>query len=284
MYSDIEIGNTLRQLRLNKGYSLEYLCQDDLHRSFLSKVERGTSRISVDRFILLLERLHTNLDEFLFVLRDGEMTKLEKLIYTAELLVYQKDIEGLALLLKKLEKEEAPFSVRLFTISHICLLKKEKLTKKYAQELNDYLFSVDNWGIHEMKLFGTAVIAIDFQQLLAYGRMLIKKKSHFQKSHSLYVLYVHVFLNIINICIEDEEFSLVEYFIEELENFHTKEVLIGERIILSFNKNYVRWKKTTETEYLDECKFYINLMDKLGLKKKKAELEDMINDNVSHFE
>lgn len=55
------LGKTLRYFRKSKNSALEYVYQDILTVSFLSKVKRGLSDISANNLLLLLKKLGIDL-------------------------------------------------------------------------------------------------------------------------------------------------------------------------------------------------------------------------------
>src|SRR5699024_11715267 len=63
-------GGTLREIREQKGYSMQQLASGILSVSFLSKFERGESDISFAYITRLLERLSLSFEEF-FYLHEG---------------------------------------------------------------------------------------------------------------------------------------------------------------------------------------------------------------------
>lgn len=276
MYTDVQIGNTLRNLRINKGFSLENLCQGDMSRSFLSKVERGSSKISLDKFLLILDRLHISMEEFLFILRGNERDEKTKFMGEIQIHFAEKNLVKLEEIMERLEYENADFEQKILTISFISHLKKEELPNRYYKQLMDYLFSVEEWGIHEIKLFGNAINCLSLDNLIIHGREILKNKQAFMKNDQLYVAFISMLLNIIEKSLQSEEIGIAEYFINELDQIHIVENLVVERLILDFNKKYITWKKDgTESSY-KECKKMIDLMLEIKLIRIAKDLENLI--------
>lgn len=274
MYSNMEIGEVLRKLRMNKGYSIAQLCQNDMDSSFLSKVERGVSGIGADKFLLILDRLHVDLDEFLFALKDNNYTKDYEMRVKAMPFIEKKDSKGLEAIVKQSEKENLPFFTRLFLISWLSFYKEENLPENYKNELLDHLFTVDQWGNYEFHLFSVAIIALDAETLLTYGRIMMKRKSYFKRNEELEKLFLDICNNIIQICLKHKELSLAEYFISELENFALNEWYGTHRLLLKFYRSYLNWQKEKKEIFLEECKNYIAIANDLGMKNISFNLQE----------
>ncbi|MDT2598296.1 helix-turn-helix transcriptional regulator [Enterococcus hulanensis] len=56
-----------RELRKDRGLSLQDLTDEINSRSFISKFEKGDSKISFHRLEHLLERLNVSMEEFLYL-------------------------------------------------------------------------------------------------------------------------------------------------------------------------------------------------------------------------
>lgn len=62
----MKIGQLLRTIRTNKSMSLAQVADAQISSSYLSKIERDQSDITVTKLAHLLERLSTTPEEFLF--------------------------------------------------------------------------------------------------------------------------------------------------------------------------------------------------------------------------
>ena len=61
----MELGQLLRQARLDAGMSQRELCGDRISRNMLSQIENGTARPSMDTLQILAARLHKTVGYFL---------------------------------------------------------------------------------------------------------------------------------------------------------------------------------------------------------------------------
>jgi len=279
MYSDEQMGKTLRFLRENKGYSLEYLCQNDMTRSFLSKVERGQSRISADKFILLLQRLEVGLNEFLQVLRQGELSKDHIMMGKLQPLVDDKteyNLVELEALFASAEEENVSLQVRVTIFAFLCAAKKVPLPKEYEEEISNKLFTVEEWGDAEFELFNMAAIALDFDVLITYARMMIKKKDHFKKYEYKSTLYIATLLNILDNCIRHKEYTLAEYFIKEFEDFGPNRWHGSHRLCVKFLQSLIDYHRDKSPENLEKCRKYIEVADLLDLDYFANGFEEML--------
>jgi len=277
MYSDIEIGETLRKLRLNKGYSIAHLCQEDMTTSFLSKVERGNSRISADKFLLLLERLHIDLNEFLFILRENKEDEDYQMRRKVQPFINSRDIPNLKKMLLEAEENSLPFITRLHIASFYYAFQEQTLSKKYLDELLDNLFTVEQWGEYEITIFAVASIAMDTQTLFTYGREMMTKKAYFKENDRYYRQFIGTCLNIADKCIRSAEYRLAEYFIGELEDFGISQWLVDYRLSLKFARNFLDYQKSKDPKYLAELERCVEFCDFLGLDFKHQGLVEAVD-------
>lgn len=64
------LGETFRELRLNRNLSLQQIAGDSVSLSQLSRFERGQSDISLNKFLVALDRMHVEVKEFMDVASD----------------------------------------------------------------------------------------------------------------------------------------------------------------------------------------------------------------------
>lgn len=61
----VQFGERLREIRTNSGISQEKLAEEaDLHRTYVSSVERGERNISLENIERLAAALHIDIREF----------------------------------------------------------------------------------------------------------------------------------------------------------------------------------------------------------------------------
>ena len=154
-------GEFIKKIRKEKHFTQKELAEGILSKNFLSKFERGESKITSEIFMNLLERLNVSLDEFeqLVTSKHSQKEFLQKL----DTFKSQKDVY----LLENLKVEEKQlFQVdrnrrhlhnQILVEAHIQYLQGKNLDVKQKRVIQSYLFEVEEWGNYEWELFGNIV-------------------------------------------------------------------------------------------------------------------------------
>lgn len=279
MYTNLEIGRTIRFLRLNKQFSMEDLCKNDMSRSFLSKVERGLSKISLDKFLIILNRLNVEMDEFLFILRG--YTDSDDFIYLYEIQrdFINKDISSLKVKLATAELTNDSFEKIMMTSIFLSNASKIELPDRHYKQLLDYLFSVDAWGFYEIRLFGNAINCLTIDHLIIHGRELLKNKCYFMSTEKLLTAFVSMLLNIIERCLFCNEIGLAEYFLNEVKKLSIPEALVAQNLSYRFFKTYIAYRK--DNSLLSQCIELIELFKNVGLLSIATDLQNLLPNELS---
>ena len=93
MYDNKRLGNTLRELRINRHMSLKEAAGADMSLSQLSRFERGESDISLCKFLSVIDRLQIEVKEFMDAAMDYQKTEHIKLMSSLIELEYERDIK-----------------------------------------------------------------------------------------------------------------------------------------------------------------------------------------------
>lgn len=278
MYTDIEIGRTLRFLRMNKQLSLADVCKGAMSRSFLSKVERGISKISLDKFLTILDRLNVDMDEFLFILRGNKDSDNSVYLYEIEQDFRNNDISTLKKKLEAAELMNESFEKIMMTAIFLSATSKKELPDNYYTQLLDYLFSVDEWGVYEIRLFGNAISSLSVDHLIVHGRDILKKRDYFMSTVKLHIAFVSMLLNIIERCLFCHEIALAEYFFNELKLIPIPETLVSQNLAYKFFGTYIAYRK--DNHQLAQCLEQLELFKKVGLLSVYKDLQALLPDHL----
>ncbi|WP_137662662.1 helix-turn-helix domain-containing protein [Enterococcus hulanensis] len=185
-------GKIFRELRKDRGLSLQDLADEINSRSFISKFEKGDSKISFHRLEHLLERLNVSMEEFLYLraksrgdepyeyLSDrpfymtGQFTYYLNQIFkynrkTNESRDFSRGIQQMDAL-KKNFKHQTQGDEFLFLLCQLLSLNyqlnddrdqgKTAVIDELFAELHqlskpvvNHLYNVENWGVFEVQIF-----------------------------------------------------------------------------------------------------------------------------------
>lgn len=219
-----EIGHALRNYRKEKGLSIYQLSTPIVSPSFLSRVERGESSISIDRLFSILDSLRVTVTEF--VNQTGLGTYQDFTDTYNQLAKYyaQNSIDHLTsiLLAQRLlfSKTSAEIHNHLSIIaeSMIADLTGTKLNILDAQTLRNYLFSVESWNKYELILFSSTVGQLPESLIISFGDALVKNV----KNKSVLTLFEDLiessFSNIVFILLQKDKILAATHFLTELDS------------------------------------------------------------------
>jgi Rgg/GadR/MutR family transcriptional activator len=185
--SMVKLGETVRQIRTNKGLTLADVADDQVTLSFLSKFERGVADITTTKFLHVLAQIFTTPEEFFYIHsgdnQDGYFNRtimLGRLFGEDMSLADRPDIAETKADLAAREKaaatqyHAAPTLLnmlhwrvqQLMTQEVIGMLTKQPpvrtdSTGKYSHEALHYLYNVNDWGEFELYVF--TIFAVDMQ-------------------------------------------------------------------------------------------------------------------------
>ncbi|RPF50672.1 helix-turn-helix domain-containing protein [Aquisalibacillus elongatus] len=179
-------GLTLREIRNQKGYTLQELADGICSVSFLSKFERNESEITLGLFKQLLKRLAVSFDEF-FHLHNNHEDYFEKFFDRVNECYLNQDLVELEKMKQAELKEWERSGSRISRCNKIAieriidLLKYEYPSTKDddIQFLYDYLFNVEVWGKYELYLYNLTMHLLPQEMVVNLTRTAYKKSSRY---------------------------------------------------------------------------------------------------------
>jgi Rgg/GadR/MutR family transcriptional activator len=217
-----QYGEYFRQVREEKGMTLQEVASGITTPSFLSRFERNKSSISIDLLLPLLEKLNTKFDEFALMAGIKPMNRFYARLNEIAIAHQQNDIDGL---LRIVEDERHLFiengenhHQHLAVVAEAAIADATGTLLSSATQTNvlTYLFGVEKWGQYELSIFAsvTGFIVLNSQKLLI--RELLEKRLNTE------MLVKHeqlISMAIINIIIQQLESRYVTSAIEVLSQF-----------------------------------------------------------------
>ncbi|MDR1605952.1 MAG: hypothetical protein LBS41_02440 [Streptococcaceae bacterium] len=179
------LGPAFRKIRQAKHISTHFLCQDTISSSFLSKWERGESRISVAHLIELLDLARTSFDELLLYHEHLDL-HYQKFIDQLSACVATQNLEGLLLLRYHEERNTNPSAVtvrqhRLTVLTqHINQIMEIPFDLEATQQLVKEFQALEVWGLYDLTLYSHAMFFIPTTQLSALTLKAYQKSLFFR--------------------------------------------------------------------------------------------------------
>lgn len=170
-------GTIFKELRLNKGYSIKEISDNEVSSSTISKFEHGTAMISIDKFFRILSNINVSPNEFFLYIE--ERTEIP---YSFSSIVThfsdfkdKKDIIASERILEKLKKLLIQYPDRKFLRIQIVNIKavlsqnlpdsKRNIDNKDIQLIKQHLLSTKNWNEFEIRIYCNTIHLFEMESI-----------------------------------------------------------------------------------------------------------------------
>src|SRR5690625_5105649 len=196
-------GETLRQIREQKGYTMQQLASGILSVSFLSKFERGESDISLQYITRLLEKLSLTFEEFFYWHNNHDTGQLESFFDQADEAYANRNLDQLKQLreraLHKWEKhglDAFRCNTCMLDVYERIIVGEETTTRDTALDfLYSYLFDVEAWGYYELRLYNSTMLLLPPEMVMTLSKIAFKKSTNFGNLKKNDKIIIHILIN-----------------------------------------------------------------------------------------
>ncbi|TFB14264.1 Rgg/GadR/MutR family transcriptional regulator [Filobacillus milosensis] len=245
-------GSTFREIRKQKGFTLQELAEGIVSVSFLSKFERDQSEISLSLFKLLLSRLAVSFDEF-FYLHNENADHFEKFFKRIQEAYLEEDVSFLEQMKYKqlsIWKNTKARTARCNVIAIerlIDLIKKQTISSsdEDIQFLYDFLFNVEVWGKYELLLYNLTMHLLPIEMVITLSRTAYKKSARYQGMKNGKQMVATVLLNTMVTLTgipNQTVHPYAEEFLNYLEQINLDDVDIAEKLSRKSVRGYYELK------------------------------------------
>lgn len=186
----VSIGSLLKSIRIERGYTQEYVSRNIVSRPYLSLIESNRYSPSVTILIELLDRLNIDLDEFIFLLYNDKNKSQKEIRFTPfkEYANYSK--KDYQMLLKSLRQQYKDtneikyYHLCIVIEAHRRLSGKENLDmiRQLVKPIKKYLQKINGWVIYDFRLFNNTMFCFTVDEILAMMPMI----SNYIKKYELF--------------------------------------------------------------------------------------------------
>ncbi|PKR84555.1 helix-turn-helix domain-containing protein [Heyndrickxia camelliae] len=275
-------GETLRQIRVQKGWTMKELADGICSVSFLSKFERGDSEITIGLFNRILDKLMLSFDEFLYIHNDYMPDQLEHFFNNVGI-AYSNQNSAQLKHLKKQEMEKwKKYRIDTYYCNVLMLQVYERIVeekaidedvdKKDIKILSDYLFRVEIWGYYELKLYSAAMLFLEPGMVVQLSRTAYEKSIRYRNLKKVNEAIISVIINTLVYLIgpvnrfhEDLKYQkeIIEFF-SYLETIALPESHLFERVELLHLKGAYELKIGNREEGIAKIHHASQILSDLG--------------------
>ncbi len=245
-------GAVLKDIRISKNFRLKDLSCNEISESTISRFENGVTKLSINHFYILLNRLGISFSEFeelvhcYFSKKECLFEKLEHAVNSSDIFLLQELVDKIELK-EKHEKSICNYHIKLIAEQQLNRLANLPYNASKCNELIKYLLSVDNWMEYELKIFYNSVFFMNTKTISLLYRVVIKNTRHFLKTDMGTHRVIPLYLFNLELLLKNNLLDNAQFFIDDLENLLTRQGYYFEKNYLLFLKG-IYLIKTNQVE------------------------------------
>ncbi|HGL7889948.1 TPA: helix-turn-helix domain-containing protein [Streptococcus pneumoniae] len=234
-------GAVLKDIRISKNFRLKDLSCNEISESTISRFENGITKLSINHFYILLNRLGISFSEFeelvhcYYSKKECLFEELEHAVNSSDIFLLQELVDKIELKQKQ-EKSLCNYHIKLIAEQQINRLANLPYNSSKCNELIKYLLSVDTWMEYELKLFYNSVFFMNTRTISLLYRIVIKKTRYFLKNNTGTHRIIPLYLFNLKLLLKNNLLGSAQFFIDDLENLLTRQGYYFEKNYLLFLK------------------------------------------------
>ncbi len=264
------LGEVFKELRKSRNVSLQEATGGEFTYSMLSKFERGEADLSSMKLITALDNIHSDLNEFMYLVRGFSQ---KKVLAFQENLWDLYDREGIDSLHSLYEQKtqkyrssgEKSYLLQMIRIKSLLVFFDSEIraTDEELTFLYDYFFTIDIWGNYELELFSTISTLFPLPLYFKYSREMLQKTDLLGSLPSNKVGIDTILINGLFKAIEEKDKLKADYFIFQIEKRDLPESQAYLKIIYMIAKGYYDTIFKVENKGLEKIRRGITILQDL---------------------
>lgn len=239
------LGEVFKELRKSRNVSLQEATGGEFTYSMLSKFERGEADLSSMKLITALDNIHSDLNEFMYLVRGFSQKKVLAFQENLWDLYDREGIDSLHSLYEETTQKyrssgETSYLLQMIRIKSLLVFFDSEIraTDGELTFLYDYFFTIDIWGNYELELFSTISTLFPLPLYFKYSREMLQKTDLLGSLPSNKVGIDTILINGLFKAIEEKDKLKADYFIFQIEKRELPESQAYLKIIYMIAKGY----------------------------------------------
>ena len=239
------LGEVFKELRKSRNVSLQEATGGEFTYSMLSKFERGEADLSSMKLITALDNIHSDLNEFMYLVRGFSQKKVLAFQENLWDLYDREGIDSLQSLYEETTKKyrssaKKSYLLQMIRIKSLLVFFDSEIraTDEELTFLYDYFFTIDIWGNYELELFSTISTLFPLPLYFKYSREMLQKTDLLGSLPSNKVAIDTILINGLFKAIEEKDKLKADYFTFQVENRDLPESEAYLKIIYMIAKGY----------------------------------------------
>ena len=239
------LGEVFKELRKSRNVSLQEATGGEFTYSMLSKFERGEADLSSMKLITALDNIHSDLNEFMYLVRGFSQKKVLAFQENLWELYDREGIDSLHSLYEEMTQKyrssgEKSYLLQMIRIKSLLVFFDSEIraTDEELTFLYDYFFTIDIWGNYELELFSTISTLFPLPLYFKYSREMLQKTDLLGSLPSNKVGIDTILINGLFKAIEEKDKLKADYFVFQIEKRELPESQAYLKIIYMIAKGY----------------------------------------------
>lgn len=239
------LGEVFKELRKSRNISLQEATGGEFTYSMLSKFERGEADLSSMKLITALDNIHSDLNEFMYLVRGFSQKKVLAFQENLWDLYDREGIDSLQSLYEETTKKyrssaKKSYLLQMIRIKSLLVFFDSEIraTDEELTFLYDYFFTIDLWGNYELELFSTISTLFPLPLYFKYSREMLQKTDLLGSLPSNKVGIDTILINGLFKAIEEKDKLKADYFVFQIEKRELPESQAYLKIIYMIAKGY----------------------------------------------
>ena len=239
------LGEVFKELRKSRNVSLQEATGGEFTYSMLSKFERGEADLSSMKLITALDNIHSDLNEFMYLVRGFSQKKVLAFQENLWDLYDREGIDSLHSLYEETTQKyrssgETSYLLQMIRIKSLLVFFDSEIraTDEELTFLYDYFFTIDIWGNYELELFSTISTLFPLPLYFKYSREMLQKTDLLGSLPSNKVGIDTILINGLFKAIEEKDKLKADYFVFQIEKRELPESEAYLKIIYMIAKGY----------------------------------------------
>ena len=264
------LGEVFKELRKSRNVSLQEARGGEFTDSMLSKFERGEADLSSMKLITALDNIHSDLNEFMYLVRGFSQKKVLAFQENLWELYDREGIDSLHSLYEETTQKyrlsgEKSYLLQMIRIKSLLVFFASEIraTDEELTFLYDYFFTIDIWGNYELELFSTISTLFPLPLYFKYSREMLQKTDLLGSLPSNKVGIDTILINGLFKAIEGKDKLKADYFIFQIDKRELPESEAYLKIIYMIAKGYYDTIFKVENKGLERIQRGITILQDL---------------------
>lgn len=281
-----DFGDVLKDIRIDRGYSQQYVAEGIMGQSAYSKIERSEIEPTFRKWLAILEKLNISVDEFRYILNKESLTTKEKIIneffslnynnpddlklLKDEIIAYLKDTEDYML-------ESIYYACEsLIVLNETQNLEKAQL---FAKKIWERLEKFDKWYLLDIRLINTILFIFPVDVAVHIGERATKQLIPYNNLRDADILLINIEVNLVVLLIDEQKYPESLSYLEKVIPLCKKYQKYSQLAIAYARKGIILQKtgKIEEgSEYIEKAYSILNAIE-------DRKLVDDLEKEISHY-